>query len=67
LNIILGGLIVLAGLLLFIGGSMKSNFSIYRYLVARSKILWGGRVYLFHQICGLALMVFGLLIVLGYI
>lgn len=67
MNLIVGGLIIIAGPLLFIGGSMKSDFFIYRYMVARSKVLWGDRVYLFHQISGLIVMLFGSLVLLGYI
>jgi len=46
---------------------MKSNFIIYRLLVYRSKILWGEKVYLFHQFSGAAVIVFGILMALEYI
>jgi len=56
-----------AGLFLLVCGSLKSNFIIYRLLVARSKILWGDNVYRFHQITGSIVIVFGALVALGYI
>lgn len=67
MQMVWGGLIVLAGLLLTMGGTLKSDFIIYRLLVARSKILWGDKVYVFHQISGVIMMVFGILVALGFI
>ncbi len=68
MNILWGGLIILAGLFLLICGSLKSDFIIYRLFVAKSKISWGEKVYLFHQISGgVVIIVFGLLVALGYI
>lgn len=65
MNLLWGGLMIVAGLILIICGSLKSNFIIYRLLVARSKILWGERVYLFHQISGGIIIVIGVLMALG--
>jgi len=56
-----------AGLFLLVCGSLKSSFIIYRFLVARSKILWGEHVYRFHQIAGVIVIVFGALMAFGYI
>jgi hypothetical protein len=56
-----------AGLFLLVCGSLKSNFIIYRPLVARSKILWGQHVYRFHQITGIIVIAFGALVAFGYI
>jgi hypothetical protein len=56
-----------AGLFLLVCGSLKSDFTIYRVLVARSKILWGQHVYRFHQVTGVIVIVFGALVALGYI
>ena len=67
MHILWGALIVAAGLFLLICGSIKSNFIIYRFLVARSKILWGKHVYRFHQIAGIAVIVFGVLVALNII
>ena len=67
MNLLWGGLMILAGLLLLIGGTLKSDFILYRLLVARSKILWGEKVYIFHQISGVIIVVIGILMTLGYI
>ena len=67
MHLLWGILIIVAGLFLFICGSLKSNFIIYRFLVARSKILWGKHVYIFHQITGVIVIVFGVLVVFGHI
>jgi len=67
MHILWGVLIVLAGLFLLICGSLKSNFIIYRLLVARSEILWGQHVYRFHQITGVIVIIFGVLVALNII
>jgi len=67
MHILWGALIVAAGLFLLVCGSLKSNFIIYRPLVARSKILWGKHVYRFHQITGIIVIVFGAMVALGWI
>lgn len=55
------------GILMVVCASLKSQFIIYRLMVARSKILWGRRVHRFHQITGVIVVVFGALVTLGYI
>ena len=50
-----------------IGGTLKSNFIIYRLMVARSKILWGENVHQFYQIAGLIVIIFGILVTIGII
>ena len=65
MNWLWGILIVLAGLFLLVCGSLKSNFIIYRLLVARSKILWGDNVHRFHQVVGAIVIVFGVLVAAG--
>ena len=65
MHILWGILTVLAGLFLFICGRFKSNFIIYRLLIYRSKILWGDNVHRFHQLAGIVVMVFGVLVALG--
>jgi hypothetical protein len=62
-----GILIVIAGLFLLICGSLKSEFLIYRLIVARSKILWGENTHRFHQIAGVIVIAVGVLVALGYI
>ena len=62
-----GILIIVAGVLLFLGGRFKSEFIIYRLLAARSRMLWGDNVHRFHQVAGVMVIVFGILVLLGYI
>ena len=62
MHILWGSLIMAAGLFLLVCGSLRSNFFIYRLLVARSKILWGQHVYRFHQIIGVIVIIFGVLV-----
>ena len=61
MNILLGCLIVAVGLFLFVSGTTKSEFVVYRLLVARSRILWGERVHGFYQVAGILVAVFGCL------
>lgn len=67
MNVLWGGLMLLAGLFLFISGTIKSDFIIYRLLVARSKILWGEMVHLMYQLSGGIILILGLLWALGLI
>jgi len=67
MHVLWGILIVIAGLFLFIFSSLKSEFIIYRLLVYRSKILWGEHVHRFHQIVGIIVIIFGVLVAIGYI
>lgn len=62
-----GVLMVLPGLLMVLGGLTKSEFVIYRLLVARSRALWGDNVHIFFVLVGLAIVIFGLLIAMGYV
>lgn len=56
-----GLLIAMVGVLFVWWGRSKSEFVIYRLLVARSRVLWGSgnRVHGFYQCAGVALVVFG--------
>ena len=67
MHLLWGILIVIACLFLLVCGSLKSEFIIYRLLVARSKLLWGENTHRFHQIAGVMVIVFGILVALGYI
>jgi len=67
MHIFWGCLIAAIGLALFIGGYLKSQFVLYRLLVARSKLLWGNNVHKFHQVAGLMVTAFGILLALGII
>jgi len=52
---------------MFICGRLKSEFVIYRLMAARSKFLWGKNVHKFYQVAGIMVIIFGLLMALGYI
>ena len=69
MHILWGCLTAAAGLFLLVCASLKSNFIIYRMMVARSRILWGqgDAVYRFHQVSGLIVVVLGALWALGVI
>jgi hypothetical protein len=67
MHLLWGTLIVLAGLFLLVCGRLKSDFFIYRLIVARSKILWGDNTHRFHQIVGAIVIVAGVLVAIGYI
>jgi hypothetical protein len=67
MSLLWGILIIMAGLFLLIYGSLKSDFIIYRLLVYRSKMLWGEHVHRFHQIAGVMVIIFGILVAIGYI
>jgi len=67
MHLLWGILIVVAGLFLLVCGTLKSEFIVYRLIVARSKILWGENTYRFHQVAGAIVIVVGVLVALGYI
>jgi uncharacterized membrane protein len=56
-----GTLMAIAGLFMLACGTVKSEFIIYRMMVARSRILWGDAVHRFYQVCGLIIMILGTL------
>ena len=49
------------GLFLFVCATLKTEFVVYRLLVARTKIIWGEYAYRFHQAAGAILIVVGVL------
>lgn len=69
MNILWGLLMATIGLLMLVAGTAKSEFIIYRLMVARSKILWGegDAVHRFYQVSGLIVMMLGVLWVSGVI
>jgi uncharacterized membrane protein len=62
-----GSLIAAVGLFMLICGITKTNFIVYRLMVARSRVLWGEKVHVFYQIAGLLVIIFGTLFALGRI
>ena len=67
MHIVWGCLTAAIGLTMFVGGCLKSEFILYRLLVARSKLLWGKHVHKFYQVAGIMVLVFGILLALGVI
>ena len=49
------------GLFMLVCGTVKSDFVVYRLLVARSRILWGDAVHRLFQVSGLIVTVLGIL------
>ena len=67
MNIFWGVLMAIIGLFMLVCGTVKSDFVVYRLLVARSRILWGDAVHRFYQVSGLIVAVLGILWALGVI
>ena len=65
MNILWGAITAAAGLFMLVNGILKSNFVVYRLLVARSRMLWGDHVHTFYQVAGVAVLVVGILIAVG--
>ncbi len=67
MNPIWGAIMAGVGLFMLVSGITRSNFIVYRLLVARSKMFWGENVHRFYQAVGAVLTVLGLLAALGVI
>lgn len=69
MHVLWGILMAAVGLFMLVCGTLKSEFLIYRLMVARSRILWGqgDAVHRFYQVCGLIIIVLGALFTLGLI
>ena len=69
MHIFWGLLMAVAGLFMLVCGTAKSEFVVYRLMVARSRILWGegDAVHRFYQVSGLIVMFLGVLWALGVI
>lgn len=67
MEILWGTLMVLSGLFLLASATLRTNFVVYQLLVARSQLLWGDHVHLFHQFAGAILVILGLLWAAGMI
>ena len=66
MNIIWGILTIFIGLFMLISSIMKSEFIIYKLLVARSKILWGKNVHNFLMVSGIFVIIIGILMTIGF-
>lgn len=67
MSLLWGIVMALVGLFLLVSATLRTNFVVYRLLVARSRLLWRDRVHLFHQVVGAILVVLGLLWASGVI
>jgi len=69
MHVLWGLLMAAVGLFMLVCGTLKSEFIIYRLMVARSRILWGqgDAVHRFYQVSGLIIIVLGALFALGLI
>ena len=66
MNIIWGILTIFIGLFMLISSIVKSEFIIYKLLVARSKILWGKNVHNFLMVSGILVIIMGILMTIGF-
>ncbi len=66
MNIIWGILTIFIGLFMLISSIIKSEFIIYKLLVARSKILWGKNVHNFLMVSGILVIIMGILMTIGF-
>ena len=62
-----GTLMAIIGLFMLVCGTVKSDFVVYRLLVARSRILLGDAVHRFFQVSGVIVAVLGILWASGVI
>lgn len=62
-----GTLMAIIGLFMLVCGTVKSDFVVYRLMVARSRILWGDAVHRFFQVSGVIVAVLGILWASGVI
>ncbi|MGB0596904.1 MAG: hypothetical protein ACPGLY_09450 [Rubripirellula sp.] len=69
MNILWGSLTATIGLLMLVAGKTKSEFILYRLMVARSRLLWGegDAVHRFYQVSGLIVLSLGVLWAAGLI
>lgn len=69
MNWLWGILMVAAGLFMLVSGTIKSEFIVYRLMVARSRGLWGqgNVVHRFYQVSGLMIVILGVLWATGFI
>ena len=66
MNPIWGILTIAIGLFMVISSITKSEFIIYKLLVARAKILWGKHVHNFLIVSGILVIAMGVLITIGF-
>lgn len=62
MSVVWGLMIAAIGVLFIVWGRTRSEFVLYRPIVARSRLLWGDRVYAFHQVSGVLMIIAGAII-----
>jgi len=67
MNPIWGVIMAVVGLFMLVSGITRSNFIVYRLLVARSGMLWGKDVHRFYQVIGVVITVLGVLAAIGVV
>jgi hypothetical protein len=69
MHLVWGLLMAAAGVFMFVCGTVKSDFIVYRLMVSRSRIFWGqgDTVHRFYQVVGLIVSILGVLWALGVI
>lgn len=67
MGIVWGLMIAVVGVLFIVWGRTRSDFVVYRLLVARSRILWGegDQVHGFYQVVGVILIIVGAIIAIS--
>ncbi len=63
MNYVYGAIFIFIGLYFTISAFMKSEFIVYRILIARSKLLWKDNVHHFYKVVGMILVVVGFLFI----
>jgi len=67
MNLAWGVIMAAVGIFMLVSGITRSNFIVYRLLVARSKMFWGENVHRFYQVVGVVITLLGILAALGVI
>ena len=62
MGVVWGLILVAIGGLFIFWGRTRSEFVVYRLLVARSRLAWGDRVHGFYQMFGGLMIAFGALV-----
>lgn len=67
INILWGSILIVIFIIMFIAATVKSDFIIYKLLIARTKLLFKDYAYEAHQVFAVLGIIFGLLLVFGVI
>jgi hypothetical protein len=63
MNYVYGAITIIIGLFFTISAFLKSEFVVYRILIARSKLLWKDNVHHFYKVVGIILVGVGFLFI----